>query len=125
MPQRIILTGATGMVGEGVLLTCLAQPEVEAVLVVGRRACGHAHPKLREVLVPDFFDLQAIEPELVGYMLFLRRRVVARPSGGRVRSRDPRPDAALCPHATAALAGGRVLLRFGRGHRRPADVGAG
>ena len=67
MSQRIILTGATGMVGEGVLLTCLAQPDVEAVLSLSRRPSGHTHPKLRELLVPDFFDLSAIESELVGY----------------------------------------------------------
>ncbi|MGI4873762.1 MAG: NAD-dependent epimerase/dehydratase family protein [Janthinobacterium lividum] len=67
MPHRIILTGATGMVGEGVLLTCLAQPEVEAVLSISRRPSGHTHPKLRELLVPDFFDLTAIESELAGY----------------------------------------------------------
>ncbi len=67
MSQRIILTGATGMVGEGILLTCLAQPEVEAVLSISRRPSGHTHPKLRELLVPDFFDLAAVENELVGY----------------------------------------------------------
>lgn len=67
MSQRIILTGATGMVGEGVLLTCLAQPEVEAVLSISRRPSGHTHPKLRELLVPDFFDLAAVESQLAGY----------------------------------------------------------
>jgi uncharacterized protein YbjT (DUF2867 family) len=67
MSQRIIITGATGMVGEGVLLTCLAQPDVEAVLSISRRPSGHAHPKLRELLVPDFFDLSAVESQLVGY----------------------------------------------------------
>lgn len=67
MSQRIIITGATGMVGEGVLLTCLAQPEVEAVLSVSRRPSGRTHPKLRELLVPDFFDLAAVESQLAGY----------------------------------------------------------
>jgi uncharacterized protein YbjT (DUF2867 family) len=67
MSQRIIITGATGMVGEGVLLTCLAQPEVEAVLSISRRPSGHTHPKLRELLVPDFFDLSAVESQLAGY----------------------------------------------------------
>ena len=67
MSQRIILTGATGMVGEGVLLTCLAQPDVEAVLSISRRPSGHTHPKLRELLVPDFFDLAAVESQLAGY----------------------------------------------------------
>ena len=67
MSQRIIITGATGMVGEGVLLTLLDQPDVEAVLSVSRRPSGHVHPKLREVLVPDFFDLTGVEAELRGY----------------------------------------------------------
>jgi uncharacterized protein YbjT (DUF2867 family) len=67
MSQRIIVTGATGMVGEGVLLTLLDQPEVETVLSISRRPSGHAHPKLHELLVPDFFDLGGIEEELKGY----------------------------------------------------------
>lgn len=67
MSQRIILTGATGMVGEGVLLTLLQQPDVEAVLSISRRPSGHAHPKLRELLVPDFSDLSAIESQLADY----------------------------------------------------------
>ncbi|RYY18661.1 MAG: NAD-dependent epimerase/dehydratase family protein [Cytophagaceae bacterium] len=67
MSQRIILTGATGMVGEGVLLTLLQQPAVETVLSISRRPSGHAHPKLHELLVPDFMDLGGIEDELDGY----------------------------------------------------------
>ena len=67
MSQRIILTGATGMVGEGVLLALLKQPEVETVLSISRRPSGHAHPKLHELLVPDFMDLGGVEEELKGY----------------------------------------------------------
>ena len=67
MSQRIILTGATGMVGEGVLLTLLDQPDVETVLSISRRPSGHAHLKLHELLVPDFFDLGGVEEELKGY----------------------------------------------------------
>jgi uncharacterized protein YbjT (DUF2867 family) len=67
MAQQIIITGATGMVGEGVLLTLLGQPEVEAVLSISRKPSGHSHPKLRELLVTDFFDLTAVEEELAGY----------------------------------------------------------
>ena len=55
------------MVGEGVLLTLLDQPEVDTVLSISRRPSGHQHPKLHELLVPDFFDLAGIEGELVGY----------------------------------------------------------
>lgn len=65
--MKVIITGSTGMVGEGVLLECLASPEVERVLSVSRRACGHTHPKLTELLVPDFRDLAAVEAQLTGY----------------------------------------------------------
>lgn len=67
MGLRVILTGATGLVGEGVLLECLENAAVERVLVVGRRACGREHAKLGELLVPDFTKLEAIEPQLAGY----------------------------------------------------------
>ncbi|HEX8425047.1 NAD-dependent epimerase/dehydratase family protein [Hymenobacter sp.] len=67
MKIRAILTGATGMVGEGVLLECLRNPEVEQVLVLGRRASGITHPKVRELLHTDFQDLSAIETQLTGY----------------------------------------------------------
>ncbi|HEX2873886.1 MAG TPA: NAD-dependent epimerase/dehydratase family protein [Polyangiaceae bacterium] len=65
--MKVILTGATGMVGEGVLLECLANPAVSRVLSVSRRSCGHAHPKLSECLVPDFRDLAAVEQQLSGF----------------------------------------------------------
>jgi len=62
-----ILTGATGMVGEGVLHECLLHPEVESVLVITRKPCGVLHPKLKEIINTDFFDLSAIENQLSGY----------------------------------------------------------
>src|SRR5690242_14147682 len=64
---RAIITGATGMVGEGVLHECLIDPEVEAVLVVNRRPGGIIHPKLTEVIHNDFYDLKAIADKLAGY----------------------------------------------------------
>jgi uncharacterized protein YbjT (DUF2867 family) len=64
--MKIILTGATGMVGEGVLLECLATGDVEKVLVLGRKTCGHEHPKLEEMLVPDFLKLEPSD-RLRGY----------------------------------------------------------
>ncbi|MFC5528714.1 NAD-dependent epimerase/dehydratase family protein [Cohnella yongneupensis] len=67
MKIRAIVTGATGMVGEGVLHECLQHPEVEQVLVLTRRPCGVSHPKLKEVVHGDFHDLSAIEDQLVGY----------------------------------------------------------
>lgn len=54
--MRVILFGASGMVGMGVLLECLDDPRVESVLAVGRRPCGLTHGKLREWLREDFFD---------------------------------------------------------------------
>lgn len=67
MKIKAILTGATGMVGEGVLHECLQHPHVEQVLVVGRRSCGVNDPRLKELLVSDFFDLSSIQNHLVGY----------------------------------------------------------
>jgi uncharacterized protein YbjT (DUF2867 family) len=65
--MKVIVTGATGMVGEGVLLECLENPAVERVLAVGRRSGGHTHPKLSELLVPDFRQLEGVESQLTGY----------------------------------------------------------
>jgi len=67
MKIRAIITGCTGMVGEGVLNECLLHPLVEKVLVVNRKPCGVEHPKLKEIIIPDFFDLTAIEDQLSGY----------------------------------------------------------
>ncbi|MBS1532651.1 MAG: epimerase [Bacteroidetes bacterium] len=64
---RVIITGTTGMVGEGVLHECLQHPMVEAVLIVNRRPLGVAHPKLKEVIHADFYDITPIEDELKGY----------------------------------------------------------
>lgn len=64
---RAIITGATGMVGEGVLYMCLQHPDVEAVLVINRKPSGVSHPKLKEVIHHDFFNLSAIEGQLSGY----------------------------------------------------------
>jgi uncharacterized protein YbjT (DUF2867 family) len=64
---KAIVTGATGMVGEGVLLECLNHADVEQVLVINRKPGGVSHPKLREIIHADFFDLSAIEPQLIGY----------------------------------------------------------
>lgn len=67
MGYKIILTGATGMVGKGVLLECMDAPEIEQVLLVSRRTAGINHPKVNEILVQDFFDLSAIEEDFKGY----------------------------------------------------------
>lgn len=64
---KAIITGTTGMVGEGVLIECLQDSRLEAVLVISRKPCGVSHPKLKEIIHKDFFDLSAIEDQLGGY----------------------------------------------------------
>ena len=67
MKIKTIITGATGMVGEGVLLECLNHPDVEQVLVINRKPGGVSHPKLKEIIHTDFFNLTPIEAQLAGY----------------------------------------------------------
>jgi uncharacterized protein YbjT (DUF2867 family) len=64
---KVIVTGASGMVGEGVLIECLNNSLIEEVLVVGRKSCGHSHPKLKEILHSNFFDLSTVESQLTNY----------------------------------------------------------
>jgi len=65
--MKVIITGATGMVGEGVLLECLANKSVIDILVINRRPCGVTHAKLKEIIHGNFHDLSPIENELTGY----------------------------------------------------------
>ncbi len=67
MKIRVIITGATGMVGEGVLQESLQHPDVEKVLVINRKPCNVTHPKLTEILHADFFDISPISDQLIGY----------------------------------------------------------
>ena len=67
MKLRVIITGTTGMVGEGVLHEALHHPEVEQVLSISRRPSGHTHPKLREILHDDFLNLAPVADQLTGY----------------------------------------------------------
>ncbi|MCU1310953.1 MAG: epimerase [Candidatus Angelobacter sp.] len=67
MKIKTIITGATGMVGEGVLLECLDHPDVEQVLVINRKPGGVSHPKLSEFIHKDFFNLAPIEQQLSGF----------------------------------------------------------
>jgi hypothetical protein len=62
-----IVTGVTGMVGEGVLNECLLHPNVENVLVINRRPCGIVHPKLKEIIHQDFYNFEPIKDQLNGY----------------------------------------------------------
>jgi uncharacterized protein YbjT (DUF2867 family) len=65
--MKLILFGATGMVGSGTLREALADPDVDAVLCVGRSSCGVTHAKLSELLLPDLFAFGAVEGQLEGY----------------------------------------------------------
>lgn len=67
MKIKAIVTGASGMVGEGVLYECLHNNEVDEVLVVGRRSCGYSHPKLKEIVHANLYDLSSIESQLKDY----------------------------------------------------------
>jgi uncharacterized protein YbjT (DUF2867 family) len=65
--MRVILFGGTGMVGQAVLRECLGDDGVESVLAVGRKPTGVTHPKLRERIQEDLFDVAAAEGDLQGY----------------------------------------------------------
>lgn len=64
---RVIITGATGMVGEGVLLHCLQSDEVSEVLMINRKPYGISHPKLNELLVADFNGLANYSNKIAGF----------------------------------------------------------
>jgi uncharacterized protein YbjT (DUF2867 family) len=65
--MKVILFGATGMVGQGCLRECLLDAGVDSVLVVGRNPTGQRHAKLREIVHDNFFDFSGIESQLGGY----------------------------------------------------------
>lgn len=67
MKINAIIFGATGMVGEGVLHVTLNHPDVQSVLVIGRKTCDVKHPKLKELLHNDFFNFSTIEEHLKGF----------------------------------------------------------
>lgn len=64
---NLILTGATGMVGEGVLYECLHHPEIEKILVITRKTCGYVHPKLTEIIHEDLSDISPLGERLKGF----------------------------------------------------------
>ncbi|HEY4788929.1 MAG TPA: NAD-dependent epimerase/dehydratase family protein [Bacteroidales bacterium] len=65
--MKVIITGTTGMVGEGILLECLNQSQITEVLSVSRKPTGLTHPKLKEYIVADFLSLQENDERLKGY----------------------------------------------------------
>lgn len=67
MKIKVIITGATGMVGEGVLQECIANPEVEKILLLNRRSSGYSDPKIIELIHSDLSDISPIAEEIKGY----------------------------------------------------------
>ena len=65
--MKVVLFGATGMVGQGVLRECVSDAAVEEILVVGRTCIGEKPGKVKEILLPDVGDLSSIEDDLTGY----------------------------------------------------------
>ena len=65
--MKVILFGATGMIGQGVLRECLQDPRVEQILSIGRSPLAQEHVKLKALLHRDFLDFSSIEAELPGY----------------------------------------------------------
>jgi uncharacterized protein YbjT (DUF2867 family) len=65
--MKIIITGATGMVGEGILLECLQLPQITGILSVSRKPCGITNPKLKEYIVSDFLSIDLNDEKLKGY----------------------------------------------------------
>ena len=67
MKIKAIITGSTGMVGEGILHVCLNNENVESVLLINRKPCGVVHPKLKEIIHKDFMNLSEIKEQFAGY----------------------------------------------------------
>jgi uncharacterized protein YbjT (DUF2867 family) len=67
MGLKVIITGATGMVGEGVMLQCINNPAIDDILLIGRRPAGFRHAKVHERVVSDVADISSISSEIQGY----------------------------------------------------------
>ena len=65
--MNVIITGVTGMVGEGVLFECLQNSKVSEVLIISRKPYDLQHPKLKALIVPDFFELNKFSEDIKGY----------------------------------------------------------
>ncbi len=65
--MKVILYGATGMIGQGVLRECLLSPDVQLVLSIGRSDIGREHQKLHEIVRQDLFDYSGMAADLTGF----------------------------------------------------------
>ncbi|MES2130838.1 MAG: epimerase [Bacteroidota bacterium] len=64
---NVIVTGATGMVGEGVLFECMENPQVENILIIVRKPSGVSHPKVKEIIHKDFSNIEPIKEQVKNY----------------------------------------------------------
>ena len=115
--MKVILFGATGMVGQGVLRECLLDDHVASVLVVGRSPTGQRHAKLREIIHGNFLDYSAIESELAGYDACFFCLGVSSVGMGEQRYRHLTYDIALAAATTLARQNPQMVLIYvsGRG----------
>ncbi|AQX06145.1 NAD-dependent epimerase/dehydratase family protein [Elizabethkingia meningoseptica] len=67
MKLKVIITGATGMVGEGILQECIHSPKVEKILLINRKPSGYTHPKIEELLHSNFSDISSVSEKIKGY----------------------------------------------------------
>lgn len=65
--MKVIITGATGMVGKGILLECLDHQDIIEVLTISRKSAGIDHPKLKELIHQDFSEFASVSDQLKGY----------------------------------------------------------
>lgn len=65
--MKVIITGATGMVGEGVLFECINNPKISKILIVGRKKYDTSSTKVKQLIVPDFLKINEYKEQLKGY----------------------------------------------------------
>lgn len=65
--MKVIITGTTGMIGEGILIECLKNQEITEILSVSRKPTGKSNPKLKEIIVKDFLELEENDVRFEGY----------------------------------------------------------
>jgi len=64
---NVIITGATGIVGEGVLHECIQHPHIDNILIITRKSTGYSHPKVKEIIHTDFSNFARLKAQLKGY----------------------------------------------------------
>ncbi|MCB9764984.1 MAG: epimerase [Alphaproteobacteria bacterium] len=115
--MKVILFGATGMIGAGALIECLEDDDVAQVLAVVRRPTGRTHPKLTELIISDFLDYSGVEDQLRGYDACLYALGIASAGMSEADYRRITLD--------FAVAAGEALLRANPGMRLCFISGAG